>query len=68
MMCASFNDNPRITIIFGYNPSNTSDETDIITFYYELSSLVWLISKYNLLIIGVDMNTQIYKKPSQLRL
>ena len=51
MMCASF--------ISSYSPTNASDETDIITFYNGLSSLVRSIPKHNVPIIGGDMNAQI---------
>ena len=37
---AAFSDNPSTTIISYYNSSNASNETDLITFYNELSSLV----------------------------
>ena len=41
-------------IISSYSPINPSDETDLITFYNELSSLVRSIPKHNVLIIGGD--------------
>ena len=55
MMTATFNGNPRATIISCYSP------TKLATFYDELSSLVRSIPKHNLLIIGRDMNAQIGK-------
>ena len=61
MMKATFNGNPRATIISLYSPTNISKETKVATFYDELSSLVRSIPKYNLLIIGGDMNAQIEK-------
>ena len=61
MMIATFNDNPCTTIIFCNSSINTSDETDLITFYNELSSLVHTISKYSVLIIGWDINVRIGK-------
>ena len=48
--------NPSATIIFCYSPTNVSEETDLITFYDELSSLVRSIPKHNVLVIGGDMN------------
>ena len=36
--------------------TNTSDETDIIAFYSELSSLVRHIPKHNVLMISGNMN------------
>ena len=64
MMVASFNGNPSITIISCYSPSNTSDETDLMTFYNELSSLLRSIPKHNVVIIAGNMDTQIGKDES----
>ena len=61
MMAATFNGNPRATIISCYSPTNVSEETELVTFYDELSSLVRSIPKYNMLVIGGDMNAQIGK-------
>ena len=61
MMAATFNGNPRATIISCYSPTNVSEETELVTFYCELSSLVHSIPKHNVLVIGGDMNTQIGK-------
>ena len=61
MIVARFNSNPDITVISCYSPTNVSDETDLITFYNELSSLVCSIPKNNVLIIGGDRNGQIGK-------
>ena len=65
MMAATFNGNPKATIISCYSPINVSDETELVTFYEELSSLVHSIPKHNLLVIGGDMNAQIGKKQEQ---
>ena len=61
MMAATFNGNPRATIISCYSPTNDSEETELVTFYDELSSLVRSIPKHNMLVIGGDMNAQIGK-------
>ena len=61
MMAATFNGNPKATIISCYSPTNVSKETELVTFYEELSSLVHSIPKHNLLVIGGDMNAQIRK-------
>ena len=61
MMAATFNGNPRATIISCYSPTNVSEETELVTFYDELSSLVRSIPKHNMLVIGRDMNAQIGK-------
>ena len=60
MMAATFNGNPRATIISCYSPTNVSEETELVAFYDELSSLVRSIPKH-MLVIGGDMNAQIGK-------
>ena len=60
MMVATFNSNPSTTTIC-YSPTNVSEETDLIAFYNELSSLVRSILKHNVLIFGEDMNALIGK-------
>ena len=57
MIVVTFDGNPSTTIISCYSPINVSDETDLIAFYNELSSLVRSIPKHNVLIIEGDMNT-----------
>ena len=61
MMVATFNGNPKATIISCCSPTNVSDETELVTFYEELSSLVRRIPKHNQLVIGGEMNAQIGK-------
>ena len=61
MMVATSNGNPRATIISCYSPTNVSEETELVTFYEELSSLARSILKHNLLVIGGDLNAQIGK-------
>ena len=61
MMAATFNGNPKATIISCYSPANVSEETKLVTFYEELSSLLRNIPKHNLLVIVGDMNAQIGK-------
>ena len=58
---ATFNGNRRATIISCYSFTNVSEETELVTFYDELSSLVRSIPKHNVLVIGGDMNAQIRK-------
>ena len=48
MLVAMFNGNPRATIISCYSPTNVSEETEVVAFYDELSSLVRSIPKHNL--------------------
>ena len=66
MMAATFNGNPRATIISCYSPTNVSEETELVTFYDELSSLVRSIPKHNMLAIGWDMNAQIGKNGNNI--
>ena len=61
MMVATFNGNPSVTIISCYSPTSVSEETDLITFYDELSPLIHCIPKHNILVIGGGMNAQIGK-------
>ena len=67
-MVATFNGNPRATIISCYSSSNVSEETELVTFYNELSSLVRSIPKHNMLVISGDMNAQIGKKGNKYSL
>ena len=60
MMVTTLNGNPSTTIIC-HSPINVSEETDLIVFWDELSSLVRSITKHNVLVIGGDMNAQIGK-------
>ena len=59
MMAATFNGNPKATIISCDSPTNVSEENKIVTFYEDLSSLVRSIPKHNLLVIGRDMNAHL---------
>ena len=61
MMVATFQGNPRATIISCYSPTNVSEETELVTFYDDLSSLGRSIPKHNGLVIGGDINAQIKK-------
>ena len=58
MMVATFNGNPRATIISCYSPTNFSKETELIAFYDELCSLVRSIPIHNVLVISGDVNAQ----------
>ena len=60
-MAATFNGNPRATNVSCYSPTNVSEETELVAFYDELSSLVRSIPKHNMLVIGRDMNAHIGK-------
>ena len=65
-MAAKFNGNPSSTIISCYSPTSVNEETDLITFYNELSSLVRSITKRNIVIISGDINAQIGKNVNNL--
>ena len=67
-MIATFNGNPYTIIISCYSPTNVRDETNILTFYNNLSSLVHCILKYNVLIIAGGMNAQIDKDENNKKL
>ena len=64
MIVATFNGNPSATISSCYSPTNVNEETELIAFYDELSSLVRSIPKHNVRVIGGDMNAQIGKNGS----
>ena len=49
-----------------YGPTNVSEETDLINFYNELSSIVRDILKHNVLVLGRDMNAQTGKNIQQI--
>ena len=51
MIAATFNGNPKATIISCYSPTNVSEETELVIFYKELSSLVRSFPKHNPLVI-----------------
>ena len=59
MMVATFNGSPSATILSCYSP--TTEETDFITFYNELSYFVRSIPKLNVLVICGDINALIGK-------
>ena len=61
MMAAMFNGNPRATIISCYSLTDVSEETELVAIYDGLSSLVRSIPRYNVLVIGGDMDAQIAK-------
>ena len=67
MMVATFNGNTSTTIISSYSLTNASGETDLDTFYNELSSLIHSIPKYNVQITG-DMNAKIGKNKNKFSL
>lgn len=59
IMIATFDGNPKLTLISCYSPTNVSIEEDALTFYTELMSVVHHVPKHNVLVIGGDMNAKI---------
>ena len=62
MMVATFKCNPYAAIISCNSPTNARDETDLIIFYNELSSLVRNITKHNIPFISGNMKAQLLKQ------
>ena len=60
IMVATFNGNPKKNVISCYSPKNCSDELEIQNFHHQLADSIKNIPKYNVLIIGGDMNAKIY--------
>ena len=61
-MVGTFNGNPIAAIISCYSLTNVSEETDLINFYNELSSLFRSILKHNVLVIGGNKNAETGKE------
>ena len=59
IIIASFNGNPRASIICCYSPTNCSNEQDIKIFYDELSSLIRQIPKHHVIILAGDFNAKL---------
>ena len=59
IMVATFNGNPKTTLICCYSPTNVSDEDQVDNFYETLESLTRRIPKHNLLVIGGDFNAHL---------
>ena len=58
-MVATFNGNPKTTVISCYSPTNCSEELEIQNVYHQLTDSIKNIPKHNVLIIGGDMNAKI---------
>ena len=59
IMVASFNGNPKKTVISCYSPTNCSVKLEIQNIYHQLTDSMKNILKHNVLIIGGDMNAKI---------
>ena len=54
-----FKGNPQTTIITCYSPTKVSEETEVDTFYTQLTDTIREIPKHNVLIIGGDFNAHL---------
>ena len=59
IMIATFNGNPKVTVVSCYSPTNCSEEEEAQEFYDQLAELVKQVHKHNVLLIGRDMNVKI---------
>jgi len=62
IMVATFNGNPKITVILCYSQTNVPTEEDATNFYTELMYVIDEVPKHHVLIIGGDMNAKIGKR------
>ena len=51
--------NPLTTVLCCYSPHNKYPEEDVVKFYKELSTIVYVIPAHNLLILSGDLNAQL---------
>ena len=56
IVIATFQSNPKLTVISCYSPTNVSILEDVEYFYSQLSSLLRQTPKHNLLLVGGDFN------------
>ena len=59
IIIASFNGNPKASVVCCYSPTECSDEQDAITFYTELSSLIRMIPNHNIIMVAGDFNAKL---------
>jgi len=59
ILIASFNGNPKTSVICCYSPTNVSEEVDIDEFYGDLSTLTRQIPKHNVTLKGGDFNAKL---------
>ena len=59
IMIATFNGNPKVTVVPCYSPTNCSDEEEAKEFYDQLKELIKQVPKHNILLIGGGMNAKI---------
>ena len=60
ILVASFNGNPKTTVVCCYSPTNIAEEDEVERFYDELSSLIRQIPHHNItMILGGDFNAKL---------
>ena len=62
IMIATFNGNPKTTILCCYSPTNTSEITDAESFYLELSDITKQVPKHNVILVAGDLNSHLGHK------
>ena len=58
-MVATINGNPQATVFSCYSPTNVHEETEVESFYQQLTSITRQVPKHNVLLIGGDFNAQL---------
>ena len=59
IMIATFNGNPKATVVSCYSSTNCSVEEEAQELYVQLTELIKQVPKHNVLLIGGDMNVKI---------
>ena len=58
-MIATFNENPKCTVISTYSATNVTSEDTIHQYYSELTALIHQVPKHNILLLCGEMNAQV---------
>ena len=58
-MIATFNGNPKRTVILTYSPANVTSEVATKEYYSELTTLIHQVPKHNVVFLCGDMNAKI---------
>ena len=59
VIVATFDGNPKCTVIVVYSPTNVSDKEDIDTFYDSLDALMSAVPPHNVCLLIGDLNAQV---------